>query len=143
MDIICIFTITRSKFYMVKQITEGIKVMVETFYQEDYSRPLENEFTFAYRVTIENNSDHTIQLMRRHWHIVDSNNTVREVEGEGVVGQQPVIEPNGSHQYVSGCHLRAEIGKMYGTYLMRRLSDGNNFRVNIPEFVMVAPNKLN
>ncbi len=128
---------------MVTAITKGVKVIVETYYQEDYSRPLDNEFTFAYQITIENNSNHTIQLLRRHWYILDSNGTLREVEGEGVIGQQPVIEPDGTHQYVSGCHLKTDIGKMYGTYMMTRLSDGRYFEVDIPEFVMVAPCKLN
>ena len=128
---------------MVTQITKGIKVSVETLYREDHSRPLDNEFTFAYRIMIENDSDHTIQLLRRHWHIVDAYGLYREVEGEGVVGQQPVIEPDGVHQYMSGCNLNTEIGKMYGTYLIKRQDNGNLFKVSIPEFVMVASMKQN
>ena len=128
---------------MVTKTTEGIKISVETFYQEEYSQPLNNEFMFAYRITIENVSQHTIKLLRRHWYIFDSCGITREVEGEGVVGLQPVIEPNKSHQYVSGSHLKTEIGKMYGTYLMERQIDGKKFKVNIPEFQLIAPFKLN
>jgi len=128
---------------MVTKITEGVKISVETFYQEEYSQPLNNEFMFAYRITIENVGEHTIKLLRRHWHIFDSCGITREVEGEGVVGLQPVIEPNKSHQYVSGSHLKTEIGKMYGTYLMERQIDSKKFKVNIPEFQLIAPFKLN
>ena len=99
---------------MHTKITQGVKVSVETFYQTDYSRPDINEYNFAYRITIENLSENTVMLMRRHWHIYDSNGVWREVEGEGVIGQQPVIEPGQKHVYVSGCGLKSEIGKMHG-----------------------------
>jgi ApaG protein len=128
---------------MVTKITEGVKISVETFYQEEHSQPLNNEFMFAYRITIENCSDNTVKLLRRHWYIFDSCGITREVEGEGVVGLQPVIEPGKSHQYISGSHLKTEIGKMYGTYLMERQIDGRKFKVNIPEFQLIAPFKLN
>ncbi|MBA3649649.1 MAG: Co2+/Mg2+ efflux protein ApaG [Chitinophagales bacterium] len=128
---------------MITKITEGIKISVETFYQDEYSQPLNNEFMFAYRITIENGSDHTIKLLRRHWYIFDSHGVTREVEGEGVVGLQPVIEPGKSHQYISGSHLKTEIGKMYGTYLMEKVIDGKKFKVNIPDFQLIAPFKLN
>lgn len=98
---------------------------------------------FAYRVSIENQSEQTIKLLRRHWYVFDSNGSTREVEGEGVVGLQPVIEPGKTHQYVSGSHLKTEIGKMHGTYLMERVTDGKRFKVNIPEFPLIAPFKMN
>ncbi|MCS6991926.1 MAG: Co2+/Mg2+ efflux protein ApaG [Chitinophagales bacterium] len=128
---------------MVTRTTEGVKITVETFYQEDYSHPLMQEYLFAYRIRIENQSDVPIRLLRRHWYIFDSNGTYREVEGEGVVGQQPIIGPKQSHQYVSGCHLRSEMGRMHGTYLMERLTDGRMFEVAIPAFQLIAPYKLN
>ena len=84
-----------------------------------------------------------VKLLRRHWYIFDSCGITREVEGEGVVGLQPVIEPGKSHQYVSGSHLKTEMGRMHGTYLMERMVDGKQFYVNIPEFQLVAPFKLN
>ena len=128
---------------IVTAITEGIKVCVETNYQPEYSSPGQYHFVFTYRITIENNSDYTIKLHRRHWFIHDANNTVREVEGEGVVGQQPILEPGEQHQYVSGCNLRSGYGKMYGTYLMEKVVDGSRFEVAIPEFNMVIPFLLN
>lgn len=124
---------------MVTQITEGIKVTVETEYQPDYSSPRQFHYVFTYRITIENHSNSTIQLQRRHWIISDSNNVVKEVEGEGVVGQQPVLESGQMHQYVSGCNLKTGIGKMKGTYTMERIIDGKKFKVNIPEFSLVVP----
>ncbi|HYV93107.1 MAG TPA: Co2+/Mg2+ efflux protein ApaG [Chitinophagales bacterium] len=128
---------------MTTKITEGVKISVETFYQDEYSQPLNNEFMFAYRVSIENQSEQTIKLLRRHWYVFDSNGTTREVEGEGVVGLQPVIEPGKTHQYVSGSHLKTEMGRMHGTYLMERITDGKRFKVNIPEFQLIAPFKMN
>jgi len=128
---------------MVTEITQGVKVTVETEYQPSYSSPSQYHYVFTYRITIENGSDFTVQLLRRQWHIHDAGFTVREVEGEGVVGQQPVLEPGQTHQYVSGCNLKSGIGKMAGTYLMERVVDGARFEVNIPEFSMTAPIRLN
>ena len=128
---------------MDTKTTEGVKVTVSTNYLPDYSSPGQQHFVFAYKIDIRNNSEYTVKLLRRHWFIHDSNGVVREVEGEGVVGQQPVLEPNESHQYVSGCNLKTGIGKMRGTYLMERLVDGKQFTVNIPEFTLVVPYKLN
>ena len=127
---------------METRTTNGITVTVETFYQAEYSRPKEQKFIFAYRITIENHSADTVQLMRRHWHIYDSNGIHREVEGEGVVGQQPVLQPGESHQYVSWCPLLTEIGKMAGVFLMEK-TDGSSFQARIPEFRLVAPQKMN
>ncbi len=128
---------------MVSAVTAGVKVSVRTEYQQEYSSPLQAHFVFTYRIRIENSSDNTIQLLRRHWTIFDSNGTVREVEGEGVVGLQPVLEPGEVHEYVSGCNLRSSMGKMAGTYLIERIIDGRRFRVTIPEFTMIAPYRLN
>ncbi len=128
---------------MVNTVTEGVKVSVETLYQQEYSNPANEHFMFAYKITIENMTDYAVQLMRRRWDIFDSNGTKREVEGEGVVGLQPVIEPGYSHEYVSGCNLKTEMGSMKGEYQMLRLLDNRTFDVNIPEFQLVAPYKLN
>lgn len=128
---------------MVNTITEGVKVSIETLYQQEYSNPANEHFMFAYKVNIENMTDHTVQLMRRRWDIFDSNGTHRQVEGEGVVGLQPVIEPGNQHEYVSGCNLKTEIGSMKGEYQMVRLMDGHYFDVKIPEFYLIAPYKLN
>jgi ApaG protein len=128
---------------MVTEITQGVKVTVETEYQPSYSSPSQYHYVFTYRITIENQSDFTVQLMRRHWHIHDAAFLEREVEGDGVVGQQPVLEPGQTHQYVSGCNLKSGIGKMVGTYQMERVVDGIQFEVNIPEFCMIAPMRMN
>lgn len=128
---------------MVSKISEGVEISVETFYQADYSNPANNEFMFAYRITIENHNTFTVQLLRRHWFIYDSNGQNREVEGEGVVGIQPVLEPGQQFQYVSGCNLRTEIGRMHGSYTMENQNTKTQFPVNIPPFVMVAPFKNN
>lgn len=128
---------------MVSKITEGIKVIVEQFYQPDYSNPVQQEFMFAYRVTIENNNSFPVQLLRRHWFIQDSNTEQREVEGEGVIGVQPVIAPQSQYQYISGCNLKSEIGQMFGTYLMVNIHSREQFSVKIPVFQMEAPFKRN
>ncbi|PWG82642.1 Co2+/Mg2+ efflux protein ApaG [Pararcticibacter amylolyticus] len=128
---------------MVTQITEGVKISVETIYQPEYSNPLYDHYMFAYKINIENLTGYSVQLMRRHWQIFDSNGTHREIEGDGVVGLQPVIEPGASHEYVSGCNLKTDIGSMKGCYAMRRLVDSEEFEVNIPEFIMIAPYKMN
>jgi ApaG protein len=128
---------------MITQTTQGVKVSVLTQYQPDYSSPKQAHYVFTYKITIENCSQHTVQLLRRHWFIYDSNAVTREVEGEGVVGQQPVLEPGETHEYVSGCNLRTGLGKMKGTYLMERVLDGKIFEVVIPEFVLAAPFLLN
>lgn len=128
---------------MVTATTEGIKVSVETEYLPEYSSPMQNHFAFTYRITIENYSEYTIQIMRRHWDIFDSQAGKKEVEGEGVVGQQPVLEPGQFHNYVSGCSLKTGIGKMKGTYLVERLMDGKQFKVEIPEFLLMVPYRMN
>ena len=128
---------------MITKITDGVKISVETIYQPEYSNPANDHYMFAYRISIENLTEYSVQLMRRHWFIFDSNGTHREVEGEGVVGLQPVIDPGNFHEYVSGCNLKTDIGSMRGSYEMRRLVDNEEFEVNIPEFNMVATYKLN
>lgn len=128
---------------MVTEITQGIKVSVETEYQPEYSSPSQYHYVFTYRITIENQSEHTIQLLRRHWFINDAAYKIREVEGEGVVGQQPIIEPGNFHQYVSGCNLKSGLGRMHGYYLIEKLVDGSRFKVVIPSFNMIVPFKNN
>lgn len=128
---------------MVSEITYDIKVSVETFYQQEHSKPLDSNYFFAYRVTIFNGGDYSVRLLRRHWFILDAKTIKREVEGEGVIGKQPIINPGGSHQYISGCNLKTSIGKMNGTYLMERMEDKKQFYINIPAFTMVAMHKNN
>ncbi len=128
---------------MASKISEGIEINVETFYQADYSNPVNNEYMFAYRITLENHNSFSIKLLRRQWYIFDSNGEHREVEGEGVVGMQPVLQSGQSFQYVSGCNLRTEMGRMYGFYTMENLNTKTTFEVKIPAFEMVVPLKMN
>lgn len=128
---------------MVTTITDGVRVSVETIYQPEYSNPANEHFMFAYKINIENMGAYAVQLISRHWFIFDSNGVKREVEGEGVVGQQPVIEPGSSHEYVSGCNLKTDMGSMKGEYHMLRLLDNAQFDVTIPEFQLIAPYRMN
>ena len=128
---------------MVTAITQGVKISVEVSYEQEHSNPENDHFMFAYRITIENLSDYTIQLKRRQWFIFDSSGIEREVEGEGVVGLQPIIHPGENHSYISGCHLHTEIGCMSGNYQMQRLADNTVFTVEIPEFELIVPYRLN
>jgi ApaG protein len=123
--------------------TNGITVRVEAQYLPEHSNPRGLKFIFGYQISIENGSGNTVQLLRRKWFITDSFGTVREVEGEGVVGLQPVLRSGESHTYVSFCNLFSEFGKMRGFYTMVRQSDGQEFDIEIPEFKMVAPSILN
>jgi ApaG protein len=128
---------------MISKISEGIEITIETFYQDDYSNPMKSEFMFAYRITIENHNKFTVKLLRRNWHIFDSNGEYREVEGEGVVGVQPILTSGETYQYVSGCNLKTEMGKMVGYYEMENQHNKHLFSVKIPSFELIAPAKLN
>ena len=128
---------------MATRVTHKIKISVESQYQELYSRPEQRQFYFSYHIRIENTSDYTVQLMRRHWYIFDASGTGSEVEGEGVVGQQPVLKPGDVYEYESACNLNSEIGSMHGTYLFVREADGGSFEVQIPRFELIASFRLN
>lgn len=128
---------------MVTQVTKGVKITVRTRFEGGLSRPELRHFLFTYRILIENKSEYTVQLLRRHWHIFDSNGEKREVEGDGVVGKQPVLMPNESYEYESACNLATDMGTMRGVYQMVRIIDKEKFMVSIPEFKLIAPQRLN
>lgn len=128
---------------MIYQVTNGILVSVEVIYRNDFSNPFKSEFFFSYRITIENKSDETVQLLRRHWFIHDLNGEHREVEGEGVVGFQPTLLPNDVHQYESACNLNSEFGKMHGKYTFRNKNTDETFEVDIPEFMLAVTHRQN
>ena len=128
---------------MTSKLTDGVTISVETFYQPEHSNAQVHEYMFAYRITIDNKNAFPVKLLSRHWHIFDSDGSRREVEGEGVVGIQPEINTGDNYQYISGCNLKTEIGKMFGTFLMENLYNKKRFEVNIPVFEMVVPEKLN
>ena len=125
------------------EITNGIKISVDVTYEAAHSQPQQAYYVFSYRISIENKSDQTVQLLRRHWYIFDSVAGWNEVEGEGVVSQQPVLYPDDEYQYESFCPLVSEAGKMRGTYLMQNKSDGSTFEVRIPTFELIAPYRFN
>ena len=128
---------------MVSHVTNGVRVSVESHYQSNLSNPLEGEFVFAYRIRIENGSPETIQVMSRHWDILDSNGRTMVVEGDGVLGLQPEIPSGEIHEYGSWCRLRTEMGKMSGYYLVRNIHHTDRYRISVPEFRLIAPMKLN
>ena len=126
---------------MPSAVTEGIRVSVQSTYLEDRSAPEEGSFAFAYQVTIANEGHGRVQLMRRHWIITDGNGEVREVEGPGVVGEQPVLNAGEEHQYTSGAVLTTPFGTMEGTYEMHE-PDGRTFKAVIPRFQLQKPGVL-
>jgi len=118
-------------------------------YQPDYSKPIEGLFVFAYRMHITNHGTTPARLLRRRWRITDGTGQVREVEGEGVVGQQPLILPGQTHSYVSWIQLAIPLGTMEGDYTMEGLLSPNphdtpqQFKVPIPRFLHLAPELAN
>jgi ApaG protein len=126
---------------MLTERTEGILIEVESLYIDDQSDPTTDRYVFAYHVRITNDSDEVVQLMRRHWMIQDGDGSTREVEGEGVVGEQPVIDCGESHEYTSGAVLHGPVGAMQGSYEMHR-ADGSEFKARIPRFSLEMPRTL-
>ncbi|MCC5825588.1 Co2+/Mg2+ efflux protein ApaG [Alkalimonas sp.] len=118
-----------------------IRVTAETFYIAAQSVPDEHKYVFAYSIQIENKSTETIQLLRRHWLISDANGKQVEVDGEGVVGEQPVLAPNESYSYTSGAILETPVGTMQGHYIMLDKNQ-QEFQVAIPLFRLALPNIL-
>ena len=119
------------------ETTEGISVTVQPLFLEERSNILQKEFFFVYFIAIRNDTEEPVQLLRRHWYIHDSSAQDYEVEGDGVVGQQPTIMPGGVHYYNSFCVLKSFGGSMEGTYQMRR-DDGSMFDIVIPRFFLNA-----
>ena len=128
---------------MVIQVSAGVIVSVKTKFEPAYSNSQKNQFLFSYKIKIENTNEYSVQLTHRHWHIFDSDGTTQEVKGEGVVGEQPILEEGESYEYESGCNLKTSIGRMWGTYRFIRLMDESEFVVQIPAFTLMAPEKMN
>lgn len=123
---------------MFEETTRDIRISVTPTFLDDQSEPKENRYLWAYHITIENKGREAVQLLTRHWHITDARGRVREVEGPGVIGQQPVIAPGKSHQYSSGVPLETPSGFMTGSYHMRS-AGGEGFEVKIPLFALESP----
>ena len=128
---------------MVQQVTQGIKISVKTEFDGTFYKNREMQYAFAYTVTIENQSKDTVQLTSRCWKIKDSLNKTQVVEGEGVIGQKPILQPGEIHSYTSGCLLHSPFGAMKGHYNMVNFSTTRKFRVSIPLFKLSAPFSMN
>ena len=123
---------------MYRARTHDIEVTVEPFYLEEQSEPEDSRYVWGYRIVILNESDETAQLRDRHWRITDATGQVDEVRGEGVAGEQPVLDPGESFEYSSGCPLDTPSGVMVGQYRMQR-NNGDTFMVDIPAFSLDVP----
>lgn len=126
-----------------------IDIQVVSTYLRAHSRPEQQQYAFAYTITISNKAQETVQLLSRHWIITDAEGAVQEVRGEGVVGEQPVIAPGESFRYTSGATLATPVGCMEGSYTMtpcandgQPLPDRNRFDVPIPAFSLHTPTAL-
>jgi ApaG protein len=120
---------------------ESMEITVQTRYLDEQSDPQAQRFAFAYTISISNNGDEAVTLRNRHWQITDDNNSVEEVSGEGVVGQQPTIKPGATFEYTSGAVIETEFGNMTGRYEMER-SDGSRFWTAVPPFLLALPHAV-
>jgi ApaG protein len=121
--------------------TAGITVTVRVFYLADQSKPEESHYVWAYQVTIANGSPVTVQLLRRTWDITDARGHVQRVQGEGVIGEQPVLEPGESFEYTSGTPLPTPSGFMTGRYHMIEVVEERTFDIAIPTFSLDSPHQ--
>lgn len=128
---------------MVTQVTSGIKISVVTHFEGNYYKDYSILYAFSYEITIENLSTDIVQLQTRHWEILDSLNFTETVDGEGVVGQTPIIIPGDKYVYSSGCMLHSTIGAMKGFYTMLNFTTSETFEVQIPTFKLNVPFAIN
>jgi len=128
---------------MVQQVTQGIKISVKTDFEGTFYKNRKMQYVFAYNITIENQGKDTVQLTSRLWEIKDSLNNTEVVEGEGVIGQKPILQPGERHSYTSGCLLLSPFGAMKGYYNMVNFATTRKFRVSIPLFNLSAPFSMN
>ncbi|MBF9001384.1 Co2+/Mg2+ efflux protein ApaG [Vibrio nitrifigilis] len=119
-----------------------IKIQVHTKYIPEQSTPEQNRYVFAYLITVKNLSTETVQLIGRRWLITDANGKQMNVEGDGVVGEQPFIPGNDEYTYSSGTAIETPVGVMQGHYIMHN-SDGKEFLAEIDPFRLAVPNVLN
>jgi ApaG protein len=123
--------------------TRGIRIEVESEYQEERSSPAESYYFFSYHVRISNRGETTAQLLSRLWIITDSDGEVQRVEGPGVVGETPLLAPGGSFEYTSFCPLKTAVGTMEGHYVMRVAATGESFEAKIAPFTLSVPGTIN
>jgi ApaG protein len=122
-------------------VTRGVRVVVESRYSAEHSSPQSHQWFFLYTIRISNEGDETLQLVSRHWIITDATGEVDEVEGPGVVGEQPVLTPGESFEYTSGCPLPTPFGSMHGTYQMST-PGGDEFDAEISTFQLREPSAI-
>ncbi len=123
-------------------LSQAVEVRVQVNYLAQQSRPNDAHFVYGYTITISNTLDDiSVQLLDRHWLISDGENIIKEVNGPGVVGEQPTIAPQSSYTYSSGVVMSVNAGSMKGSYGMQS-AEGELFNVTIPEFALVPPNQL-
>jgi ApaG protein len=125
----------------VAENDSGIEITTRTKYLEMQSDPASNSYAFSYTITIRNNRAEPVRLLNRHWIITDQNNKIEEVRGKGVVGQQPVIQPEATFEYSSGTIIATEIGDMSGSYTMESMT-GEQFEAPVPLFVLAIPSMI-
>ena len=128
---------------MVEQVTKGIRLSVDTYFEGSFTKEGMLFYAFGYKVSITNNSEDTVQLLSRSWDIYDALNIQEKVVGEGVIGQKPVLKPGETHTYSSGCLLRSPFGAMNGYYTMINFTNSAQFQVSIPTFKLSATHLLN
>ena len=124
---------------MSTAVTHGIEVVAVPQFEAGHSDAKAMRHVFSYAISITNNGEHTVQLIRRRWQIVDALAPNTVVEGPGVVGQSPILEPGSTFRYSSFCQLRSGFGQMSGSYLMKRTMDDKLFEVTIPAFQLTSP----
>lgn len=128
---------------MTQQVTKGIKISVETHFEGMFYKNYKLHYAYGYQISIENQSNDSVQLRSRFWEIKDALNNTETVVGEGVIGKQPIILPGERHTYQSGCLLTGAFGSMRGHYNMINFTTQANFKVNIPSFQLSATYALN
>jgi ApaG protein len=128
---------------MVQQVTNGIKISVETKFIGTSYHNERLRYAFSYRISIENQSNDSVQLLNRHWEIFDSLNIIEIVDGPGVVGLKPILKPGQKHSYSSNCILTSHIGAMNGYYEMVNFTSTKTFKVHIPTFQLMVSGALN
>jgi ApaG protein len=127
----------------VSKITQGILIQAEPEFNEVYSSAERDNYVFTYHIAIHNNTNFACQLLSRKWIIFDSIGVQSEVNGEGVIGVQPIIKPGEVYRYDSYCPIKSDIGYMKGIYQMKRINDNSLFEVQIPLFELITPCRLN
>ncbi len=128
---------------MIHQLTQGIKISVDTSYNNAFYKEHKIHYAFNYKITIENQSNDTVQLLSRHWEITDALNFTEIVDGKGVIGFTPILKTKTKYTYNSGCLLISPMGSMKGYYTMFNFSSNQKFNVIIPSFKLTAPFAIN